>query len=1486
MRKNKFRSITSLLLGLAFLTTLILPMAPAAFAAGDSDTIYIDTAEDLVQLAEQCTLDTWSQGKTVVLQSDISLAGVEFSTIPTFGGVFDGKNHTISDLEIAEGMSPSGLFGILQEKAVVKDLKISGSIAPSGEGSNAGGIAGENYGMIVGCIFTGDVQGKNNVGGIAGVNALTGQILNCSASGSVIGDKMTGGIAGCNLGTVGGCENDSYVNTVSEDPTIRTEDISIAFSLDLSQLSSMDTSTASSDTGGIAGYSSGILLDCVNNTPVGYPHIGYNVGGIVGRSCGYIHDCVNNADIFGRKDVSGIAGQMEPYIAQNLTEDTLDKLEDQLDELDAMITTVLDDANAGVGTVTSRLNKIANYMDSAAGAARNIKTTGSVTSTVKGGGEGDSAGSVTVTPPKAEASGSAENSGNASVTVSPGSGSAEGGSSASVDIQAGLTEGNVKGESGGSVSGNVSASTQIKVTTSLSGLSSAISGMAGQMRLLNGEISGTSGTMTDDIKAIQAQISAISDTAMKLYLGDGENDVLIDSSEIDIDLVTLGKVSKCLNNGSVSGDINVGGIAGSMAMEYELDPEDDVVANLDGAQRKKYEIKAIVYECVNNGNVTAKRNNVGGVCGRMDLGLIAQSEGYGNVSSESGDYVGGIAGLTSSTIRHSFAKCTLSGERHIGGIVGSGVEADFGGDSSTVAGCYSMVSIEASSEFSGAISGSDNGEFVENYFVSDTLAGINGRSYADRAEPISYARLLEICEEAEAAEEQEKLDAEDSDSKDENSEEEQTEEREENWTDEKTVSIPDAFRQLTLTFVADGQVLETVPFQYGDSFDKSIYPEIPEKDGYYAHWDKTELEELHFDTVVTAVYTPYVTALSNTDTRDDGRPIFFIEGQFNDEASAEITALPNTPQYFDTLPKSWIDFLAKSFTHTRISREIVEQWEVSIPDDGCEKHTIRYLAPGKDPDHLDIYVKQAAGWSRVDAELIGSYLTFSAEGQTVEIAAISTISVWWIWLIVAALLLLVLIPLVRRVRKRIKEKRLAAGKTNSGSGADGAEDTSSPSRAAPKAKKPWVMPLLIVLAVLLVIGGIAAALILPDVLSGVKAYDLLKKYGDQQELTMELTVDAELDGQDISFTALVDRTDVEGHRVTAIAQEEKALYYCDGVVFLENGNAYEMSDAFPDYSLLLSQAIELYRHVDIDEGDSTCSITAEGEDAKAILELLLPSAAGLLSDTNTLQLELVTEGEDVSEICFSGSGAFGDEAKTPFRLSATLKLDPPDQERIQIPESVREKVVSGEYEAVDTITGDLIRAANAWLTLNQADFLQAEISLKASCGPVALDDTLGFNRWNSEENQISAIQKHGYALYFTDTTICDKNGNVVLASDAPTVEAAKLLDIAYQACMNADMDCTEADGNYVYTLSLDESGMEAVAYAIAPETEGMDILFDSGSIHVVICHDEIQSITISCGGNVQVVLSSADVVLEAEVKFTGEGVETEIPEAVKTTLKK
>lgn len=1457
------------------------------------ETIYVENVDDLQVLAKNCRLDTWSIGKMVILKSDISLDGTDFLPIPSFGGIFDGNGHTISGLHIAENVTPAGLFGQLQVTGIIKDLTVSGTVVPGGDAQFVGGIVGENHGTIANCTFTGSIVGSSNTGGIAGVNALTGKIAGCEASGTVIGSDMTGGIAGCNLGVIGSSTNKAYVNTVSVDPTINPEDISFDFLTDYSKLTSLDTSTAAMDTGGIAGYSSGIIESCTNKASIGYPHIGYNVGGIAGRSCGYIHECENTAEIFGRKDVGGIAGQMEPYIAKNLTESTLAKLQRQLDELDVLLDAAMEHADGASDSVVKRLNGIAGSMGAAGSAAQDIRTTGTISSTVTGSGESGGEGSVTVTPPQVEAGGGNGAGGSLNVEVSPGQGSIDVTTGSGGEIHAGLTEGGISGEGNTSGNGSVDAQTQISISTNMAGLASSLYGMAGQMSMLSGELDGASDELMADVELIRAKINEITETGFELILGDGEEDVIIDSSEINIDLITLGKVSYCTNSATVNGDINVGGITGDMGMEYTLDPEDDVTVSIEGSTRRKYEVKAVVQHCENTGTVIAKRNYAGGIAGKMDLGLIASCESYGTVSSESGNYVGGIAGIGGSTIRHCFSKCSLSGGKYIGGIVGSGVEEDRNGECSTVAACYAIVTITDYKQYAGAISGAYAGTFLENYFVSDELAGINRMSYTGCAEPITYDELIAWFTQTEDVipEETTGKATEETEAADENAAE-AAEGKDEGTTETDPVivvppmELPDEFRKFNLKFVVDGEVIYSEIFDYGASFGAEVFPEIPAKDGYFAYWDRKELENLKFDTTVTAIYDPYITALQSSDVRNGDRAVFFVEGDFGDEDGLTVSSMALTSGKFDLVDGIW-DAVVKSLTELELNTEVVEQWQILLPDDGLTEHTVRYLPPDGNEDNMDVYILEDGEWVKTETKVIGSYVTFPVEGNDVQIAVVSTMQTGWVWLVVALLGLILLVLIIRLVRKFVKPKPKALTASSEDGDSDEEAEGEEPIRVPPPARKrkPWLTVLLVILALLVGIGGTAAFFLLPDLMADKGAYEILKAYAEKEELSMELQAEAIIDEKVYPITADLDRTVLDGKRVTAVSESGRSLYYSDGVVFLENGDAYQIGTAFPDYSRLLEQTMALYKHVDIEEEDGTYSITAEKSDAKAILELLIPSAATLLSDTDSLKVDLITDGGELERIEFSGNGKLNDSDKTPYSVSAVLKIM--DSTRtVEIPETISEAIRSGEYETMEALSDDLYRLANGWQDLMDADPLGADLSLSADCGPLVLNESLQLYRWKDEEKEIFSVQENGYALYFTDDTICDSKGNSIPAASAANIDAAQLLDIAYTACMNASADSTVKGSQYIYTLSLNEEGMEAVAYAIAPEAEKLNISFASGSIQVIILDERIESVEITVSGSVQIVLSSADVSIGATLAFSGDSADATIPEAVKEALQK
>lgn len=372
MNKWLIQKCLSMLLVAWLLLSPAMPLAQAVSA--ESDTFTVSSEADLLELARLCALDTWSQGRTVLLNADIDLAGAEFSPIPTFGGTFNGQGHTVSNLRITADGSTQGLFRYLQPGGLIRNLTVDGTVAPGGTRSTVGGIVGDNSGTVRGCAFHGTVQGDSMVGGIAGRNNASGQIISCTVSGSISGSSATGGVAGRSLGLLLKCENNAGVNL--------TQSESQADLLNVDAGAALDGRTAAdgeayqllgscTDTGGIVGWSGGVVQSCVNNGTVGYPHVGYNSGGIAGRQNGYLAGCVNNAAVNGRKDVGGIVGQAEPFLLID-SEDSLKQLRDELDTLDSLIDRAIGDAQRTGDSISSLLESMGKYTGDARDSSRQM----------------------------------------------------------------------------------------------------------------------------------------------------------------------------------------------------------------------------------------------------------------------------------------------------------------------------------------------------------------------------------------------------------------------------------------------------------------------------------------------------------------------------------------------------------------------------------------------------------------------------------------------------------------------------------------------------------------------------------------------------------------------------------------------------------------------------------------------------------------------------------------------------------------------------------------------------------------------------------------------------------------------------------------------------------------------------------------------------------------------------------------------------------
>ena len=946
----------------------------------------------------------------------------------------------------------------------------------------------------------------------------------------------------------------------------------------------------------------------------------------------------------------------------------------------------------------------------------------------------------------------------------------------------------------------------------------AITGFGNRLNDLNNSASGSVDTVADDLRDINSKFNEVSNTVLAAISAAGNPaSVISDGSQGNIDKITLGKTSACTNSGAVSGDVNTGGIAGSIAIEYELDPEDDVSANLDGEYRRQYEYRAVVQQCANTGAVSAKRSNTGGIAGRMDLGLIISCESYGSVESDSGSCVGGIAGLTAATVRSSYAKCTLSGKKYVGGIVGSGVAEKSDGSASTVTGCWSLVDITGCQQYEGAVSGADTGTFTDNYFVSDTLAGINRQSFAGRAEPVSFDTLA-------AAE-----------------------------------GMPGGMTTFTLSFVSDGKVLTSRAFSYGASFDSSVYPPLPEKDGIYAHWDRTDLHGLHLDTVVTAVYDALLPTLSSEQTREDGRPVILAGGDFNDGDAMAATALTLTPEEFHAADGSFADRAASWFSYLKegqlppltVNRRVAEQWRVSLPDDGQETHTLRYL-PSQDASHLRLYVNDGGGWQAVSYDTVGSYLSFTAGGASPEFAVVTTASVWWP--LAAAIAVCVAIVLAVLLGRRHRRRRKAAAVSAPETAENAVESTETPartSRPAKKKKRRWWIPVSIVAgtaaaaAVLLTATGLGRQL---------NAWRLLHRALNADSLAMTVSVQS---GETFTANADVCRTRADTTRIVTVRWQGVTVYCTGDAVYLENGRAYRLSS-----SMTLSDLAALFRkaHVDCEKTDADTLYTAvlSAADADALLTLLEPEVGDLTGIDRLTAALTVADGRARSLRLTAGPE---DAPVLTAVMDFTAKVTAP-----QVPEAVTAAIAGGTEPENTVLPADTLRLLRSWAALRSREVLAADLTLTADCGPLVLRDTLQYDRRTVAGQDFTAVRKGALSLYFSGDKLCDAEGHVLTTGDA-LASQAQLLQLAYQLVLNGTAACTQTGDASTYTLTLDEAGAAEFAAAIAPDIQSQHIAFTGGRVTMEVQDTQLCSVRITCSGSISVALTEANASLSADIRF-------------------
>lgn len=214
-------------------------------AGTEANPYQIATPEDFSQfcdLATDCGIHF--DGKYFAMVNDVDLSSIAnfrpiaFGGANTFNGVFDGRNHKVTNLKIHSNNSKDsvnyGMFGTLGKNGIIRNFEVgSGNIkiyryAASLVGINnglvenctnrasvstymsydCGGMVAQNNGTVKGCSNYGTIETPTtHVGGVVGYNNAGAMVINCNNYGTMVVSSYSGGVVGYGGGGVKGCNN-------------------------------------------------------------------------------------------------------------------------------------------------------------------------------------------------------------------------------------------------------------------------------------------------------------------------------------------------------------------------------------------------------------------------------------------------------------------------------------------------------------------------------------------------------------------------------------------------------------------------------------------------------------------------------------------------------------------------------------------------------------------------------------------------------------------------------------------------------------------------------------------------------------------------------------------------------------------------------------------------------------------------------------------------------------------------------------------------------------------------------------------------------------------------------------------------------------------------------------------------------------------------------------------------------------------------------
>ncbi len=407
------------------------------------------------------------------------------------------------------------------------------------------------------------------------------------------------------------------------------------------------------------------------------------------------------------------------------------------------------------------------------------------------------------------------------------------------------------------------------------------------------------------------------------------------------------------NEGLVNGDTHVGGISGKVGIEAGDDIDEELDMDEAKLRDKTALLRAIIYKSENKGSIASKTDFVGGIAGQATSGYIYDSSNLGNIEGE--NYLGGISGYSDAEIVSCNSLCNISGENKIGGISGY---------ATNLTDNKSMVNIVSNGENIGTIAGllhDDKNEDEENknviknnIFVRQHLGAIDNINYSEKAYPMEYKDFIKVDK------------------------------------------VPKFFNSLFVRFYDGEKLIKQVIVPYNGIIEESQIPSTYYDENTYSEWSKFDRANITHTQNVYLEHKPWIESIST----NEKIPAFLAQGKF--------------------FPDATITVKDKDFQFRKTEFEAAREYHYEITG-GLKGKNDTYIVRVKLNPEEEIKALKDKKVKNMKYEMDGSYAVFkSADSGTILIVTPNYVEYLAFAILGGILLLITLIFFIRFLRRRAR----------------------------------------------------------------------------------------------------------------------------------------------------------------------------------------------------------------------------------------------------------------------------------------------------------------------------------------------------------------------------------------------------------------------------------------------------------------------------------